>query len=280
MKFIISVSFAFLFVVVSTVQAQTPRLHIVGKNMYDQNDSVVLLKGFNWGWWNEAQSQDATVIKDTIGGNMVRLALRWHWWGATDASQPMNARDSLAPGNINPNYLEILDSNIAWLAKEQLWIVLFINSDQGTGKNDEHFLNTPWKKQELLETWQFLANRYKDQPYIGVFELLAEPQFLKNNRNVSHSDLAGLYKEIMDLVTNGTIPYSIGPQNYYLPDSLVDDYYLPGYQIIYAANMFVTDEYTKGKATYGYPSIELNKNIIDSAYNVALNLREKYNVPV
>ncbi len=262
---------------------QIPRLHVDGRNIYDQNDSLIMLRGFNWGWWGEALPEDAGIIKNELGGNAVRLAFRWYYWGGTDKDNPMNARDSLSPGNIKPDYLTLLDSYIEWLSGEELWTILFINSDQGAGKNENHFLNTPYLKEEFLETWKFLANRYKETPYIAAFELMAEPQYQKHKRDVSREELVGWYREIADsinTVTRSSIPFVIGPQNYYLPDSLTNEYYLDGYQVIYAANMFKPHDYCVGDPDLTYPSAYVNKETIETYYDIPLQFREKFNVPV
>lgn len=262
---------------------QIPRLHVEGRNIYDQNDSLVMLRGFNWGWWGEALPEDAGLIKNDIGANAVRLAFRWHYWGSAGVDNAMNARDSLSPGNIKPDFLLLLDDYIAWLSEEELWTILFINSDQGAGANEKHFFNTPYLKEEFLETWMFLAERYKETPYIAAFELMAEPTFERNNRGVSNAELAALYAEVADsinTITGESIPFVIGPQNYYHPDYLTDDYHLPGYQIIYAANMFKPGDYCRGAASYGYPSEQANKEAIESYYDIPLQFREKFNVPV
>lgn len=262
---------------------QIARLHVEGRNIYDQNDSLVMLRGFNWGWWGEALPEDAGIIKNEVGGNAVRLALRWYYWGGTDKNNPMNARDSLSPGNIKPEFLTLLDSYIEWLTREEIWTILFINSDQGAGKNEKHFFNTPYLKEEFLETWKFLANRYKETPYIGAFELMAEPQYQRHKRDVSPQKLVGWYKEIADsinTITESSIPFVIGPQNYYLPDSLLDVYHLEAYQVIYAANMFKPSDYCRGDADLTYPSAYVNKESIETYYDVPLQFREKFNVPV
>lgn len=263
--------------------AQLPRLHLEGKHVYDHHDSLVMLRGFNWGWWGEAVPEDADIIKNDLGANTVRLAFRWHYWGGSGPDNPMNARDSLSPGNIKPDYLTLLDSYVEWLTREEIWTILFINSDQGAGKNEDHFFNTPYLKEEFLETWMFLAERYRDTPFIGAFELMAEPQYQRHGRDVGPGDIAGLYREVADsinTITDGQVPFVIGPQNYYLPDSLTDAYHLEGYQVIYAANMFKPHSFCNGTADYGYPSGQVNPQLIEHYYDVPLQFREKYDVPV
>ncbi len=262
---------------------QLPRLHIEGRNIYDQNNSVVILRGFNHSRWGEVKKEDASIIKNELGGNVMRTCLRWHYWGDKDSSNVVNARESTAPGHIKPDYLKKLDSTITWNAKAGIWTILFVNSDQGSGANKKHFLNTPTLEKEFIELWLFLANRYKDTPYIGAFEILAEPRFDKYKRKVTHAQLGQFYKKMADTIstiTNGEIPYVIGPMNHYKAKNLTDDYYLDGYQIIYAANMLWPKPYIKGGAKHGYPSNELNRDILETYYTTPLEFRKTNNVPV
>ncbi len=273
------------FIIISAKHSfgQLPRLHIDGKNIYDQNDSLVILRGFNHSRWGEVQAEDASIIKNKLGGNMMRTCLRWHYWGNLDSSNVVNARESGAPGHIKPDYLEKLDSTISWNAQAGIWTILFVNSDQGSGANEKHFLNTPALEKEFIELWLFLANRYKDTPYIGAFEILAEPRFEKYKRSVTHAELTQFYKKMADTistVTKGEIPYVIGPMNHYKAANLTNDYYLDGYQIIYAANMLWPKQYVKGNAPYGYPSNKLNHDILETYYTTPLEFREINNVPV
>lgn len=261
---------------------QLPRLHIEGRHVYDQNDSLIILRGFNHSRWGEVLPEDATIIKD-LGANSVRTVLRWYYWGKFDASNAVNSRESSAPGHIKPDYLVYLDSVITSFSEKEIWTVLFVNSDQGSGANENHFLNNPALEQEFIELWLFLAERYKDVPYIAAFEILAEPRFTKYNREVSHAELGQFYKKVADsinTITNGEIPFVIGPMDHYKAANLTSDYFLEDYPIIYAANMLWPKPYILGEETYGYPSDEINKETLKTYFTQPLHFRETYDVPV
>ena len=258
-----------VFIASNTSFCQIPRLHIEGRNIYNHKDSLIILRGFNHSRWGEVLPEDATIIKDELGANSVRTCLRWYYWNKYGPNTKANARQTGAPGHIKPSYLQYLDDVVTWFSQKQIWTVLFVNSDQGSGANEKHFFNTPELAQEFMELWLFLAERYKNVPYIAAFEILAEPRFEKYNRGVSHANLAQFYKKMADTintVTKGKIPFVIGPMNHYKAANLTADYFLEGYPIIYAANMLWPKPYILGKETYGYPSNKINLEILNTYY--------------
>ena len=261
-----------------------PRLNVVGPDILGPNGDAVLLRGVNWGWWGEAIEEDASIIRHELGANVVRTAVRWYYWGSRDnPDHRNNARDSDSPGHINPEHLAILDSNVQWLSEQGLWIILFASSDQGRGENEANFANTPALRQEFIEMWQFWAERYRDVPYLGAFEVLAEPRFAEFGRDVSKSQLRDLYQEIIDgimSVTGDSIPFVIGAMDFYRAANLTSEYHLPGYEIIYAANHYHAREYTQGTAPYGYPSAELDSEDIAEYLQQPLAFRDQFQVPV
>lgn len=279
----IAIIFCLVFTSTKNSFCQIPRLHIEGRNIYDHNDSLIILRGFNHSRWGEVLPEDATIIKDELGANSVRTCFRWYYWNKFGPNIKANARQTDAPGHIKPDYLEYLDSVITWFSQKEIWTVLFVNSDQGSGANEKHFLNTPELEQEFIELWLFLAERYKNVPYIAAFEILAEPRYSKYKRGVSHAELAQFYKKMADTintVTNGKIPFVIGAMNHYKAANLTADYFLEDYQIIYAANMLWPKPYILGKETYGYPSDKINPDILKTYYTQPLAFREAHDVPV
>jgi aryl-phospho-beta-D-glucosidase BglC (GH1 family) len=148
----------------------------------------IVLRGWNWGQWGSVQPQDAT---DNLaqGANAVRIPLRW-WgsWGDTT----VDARSDASPGHVDPAHLALLDGVIKEATDQRLWVVLFVDSNcgqaslandtvavcgTGTDGTAANFENDPAAKQEFAEVWAFLAARYANTPYIGMYEILPEPNF-------------------------------------------------------------------------------------------------------
>jgi len=161
---------------------------VSGARILDPSGAPIVLRGWNWGQWGTMQPQDAADNR-TEGATVVRIPLRW--WGAW-GEDSVNARADDAPGHIEPGHLSTLDDMIDQAGRAGLWIDLFVDSNCGqasvandtvdvcgTGSDGKpaNFLNDADAKQKLVEVWQFLVQRYADKPYIGMYEILAEPNF-------------------------------------------------------------------------------------------------------
>ncbi len=148
----------------TTLSEQTARLRVVGSDLIAPDGNKIVLRGFNWGGFNTgmAESEDALDMV-RMGANTVRIPLRWRF--TEDSKQDQYDPD--APGLINPNGVATLEKQIAWAGSQKLWVVLFVGSDP------------VWTDQKMLDeyatVWEFLAQHFKDTPYIAGYEILSEP---------------------------------------------------------------------------------------------------------
>ena len=165
------------------------RLAVEGDHLVDPDGKRIVLRGWNWGNWGTEQPQDAKDNAEKQHANAVRIPVRW--WGDYPAS--MNARDDAAPeGHMNVDRLKELDHTIQDATRAHLWVVLFIDSNCGqassvhdtvaacgTGSDGKpaNFMNDTASRDAFFDLWKFLAKRYASTPYIGMYELLPEPNF-------------------------------------------------------------------------------------------------------
>lgn len=61
-------------------------------------------------------------------------------------------------------------------------------------------------RKKFIEVWKFVATRYKDTPYIGMYELLPEP----HARTAKDADVRAFYQELIDTL------YPIDPETPFL----------------------------------------------------------------
>ncbi len=270
-------------------QSAVSRLRVEGQNILAPDGTKVVLKGINWGWWDTAQSGDAYEAKE-IGATVIRMPFRWYFTG--DKS---DIRETNAPGHINPEGLKLLDQYIEWCSKQKIWVILFGGSDQGAGDNRENYWTNPELRKEFLETWVFLVERYKNQPYIGAYEILSEPH---PKKPVTSKDLLQFYEEAIATIRqhDQKTPLIIGPNDHYDINQLPDVYTKKDSNIIYTFNYYLPTEYCKtekmkekGLPLVTYPGsfktrdgkkIIFNRNYLDTLLQPALQFREKYKVPV
>ncbi|MBP5216239.1 MAG: cellulase family glycosylhydrolase [Bacilli bacterium] len=86
--------------------------------------------------------------------------------------------------SINPKAFEKIDWAIAMAAKYGLSVILDYhgaigsqNSDNHSG-DDNHFelYGNPKNEEATIEIWRFIANRYKDNKTVAIYDLLNEPR--------------------------------------------------------------------------------------------------------
>jgi hypothetical protein len=228
----------------------TPRLSVRGAEILDPAGAPILLRGWNWGQWGTAQPEDAA---DNVaqGANVVRIPLRW-WGDWGDGS--VDARRDDAPGHIDPDHLAVLDGAIRSATDAHLWVDLFVDSNCGQASIENgtvavcgaaadgspaSFLNDPASKQRFVELWQFLAARYADTPYIGMYEILPEPNFTCSPKGCSDwSATPSFYASIIPAIRaiDPRTPILVGPAGAY-EIRRIDTAYIPGVDnLIYTGN--------------------------------------------
>ena len=263
------------------------RLRVDGENLVLGDGKPVVLRGFNFGWWGEATEADADEAR-SLGANVVRLPLRWYFEG--DKS---DQRDPAAPGNITPEGLATLDQTIDWLTSRGIWVILFMGADRGAGNDAHNFWTDPNLRQQYLDTWQFLATRYRSTPYIAAYELLSEPH---PKKPYTGADVRGLYDEAIARVrtVDSKTPLIVGANDHYDIGLLDEAYTSVDPNIVYTANFYLPTEYIKpdkqikGEQPLGYgqtiahngTTTTFDAAFLDSLLLPAKAFRAKRHVPL
>jgi hypothetical protein len=264
--------------------AATPHLAVRGQDIVDPAGNPILLRGWNWGHWGKTQPTDAKE-NAAQGANVVRIPLRW--WGFYEG-HGIDSRDEKASdtAGINPAHLKHLDEMIRWASDAKLWIVLFIDSDCGqNGTQDDkekrycdprgeypkgrNFWTDKAMRQKFLAVWRFIANRYRDTPYIGMFEPLPEP----NPPGVPDEQIKAFYAEVMGVIREAApgIPLLIGGRAYKAPE--IRDVYDPTWKdVVYTGNLFLHSRQRGAD--------EASVNQLRARAKNALDLRAQHKVPV
>jgi endoglucanase len=265
------------------------RLTVEGKNIKTPDGNTIELRGVNWGWWETAQPQDA-VEAIAMGANVIRMPFRWYFGGTGS-----DIRQTGAPGNIKPGGLALLDQYIDWCVQQKIWVVLFAGSDLGAGDSTENYWSNTSLRQEFIATWEFLADRYKNKPYIAAYELLSEPH---PKKTVSATQVLQFYEEIMTAIRkhDTLTPFMIGPNDHYDINLLEDIRSTKDPKIIYTFNYYLPTDYIKpdkreqaGLPIVSYPdtytdfdgnTVHLTKDYLVQILQPAIQFRNKYQVPV
>ena len=232
------------------VQSSGPgHLAVRGQDIVDPSGRPILLRGWNWGHFGKAVEADAAE-NAAQGANVVRLPIRW--WGFYQG-EGIESRNDQAPGGIDPRQLQIIDDNVRWASRAHLWIILFIDSNCGQNgtqndkmvqycdpghkyPNGHNFWSDPEARGRFINLWRFIAARYKDTPYLGMFEPLPEP----GGPNVSGEQIQQFYAETMNAIRQVApgIPFLVGGFKYRAPQ--VRQVYNPAWKdVVYTGNLFL-----------------------------------------
>lgn len=143
--------------------------------------------------------------------------------------------------------------------------------------------------------WEFLADRYKNTPYIAAYELLSEPHPPKP---YTSANVREFYEELTPRIRaiDPDIPVIFGPDDHYEITLMNHTYSTGTTNVIYTFNFYEPTEYIKqtqasNSGTYiEYPStyysekkkqnITLDKEYLRSVMMNAINFRDTYNVPI
>lgn len=228
-----------------------PRLRISGPDLLAPDGSPLKLRGWNWGRWGLAQPTDA-ADNAAQGATCVRIPLRW--WGYYEGPG-IDSRDDVqtATAGIDAGHLAILDAMVAQASAAKLWIILFIDSDCGqNGTQDAHevaycdpkgqypnghnFWTDPGVRAKFINVWRFIAARYRDTPYLGMFEPLPEP----NPTSGTDADITAFYDEVMMAIRAVApgVPFLLGPRVYGMK-SAAAAYHASWKDVVYTGNLFL-----------------------------------------
>lgn len=230
-----------------------PRLSVSGADVLDPAGKPILLRGWNWGHWGKAQPQDGAE-NAAQGANVVRIPLRW-WGFYKGRGGTVDSREdgATATAGIDPANLRHLDDMVRWASAAKLWIVLFIDSDcgqngtqdarerqycdpQGRYPQGHNFWTDAEARKRFINVWRFVAARYKDTPYLGMFEPLPEP----NPPGVPDAQIAAFYDELMAAIRPVApgVPFLIGGRGYKAP--AIRSVYNPAWKdVVYTGNLFL-----------------------------------------
>lgn len=265
------------------------RLSVDGQNLMTPDGEVIELRGLNWGWWGTAQPEDAAQAVN-MSANVIRMPFRWYFGG-----QGSDIRQTGAPGNIKPEGLLQLDQYLDWCAEQKLWVILFAGSDQGAGDAEENYWTSPALRAEFIDTWKFLVNRYKNQPYIAAYEILSEPH---PKKPATSEDLKAFYEELIDAIReiDQETPLMIGANDHYDINLMNDVKTDVDDKIIYTFNFYLPTDYVKpdkreeaGLPIVSYPgsyhdfdghAVQLDKDYLVEILQPALQFRDTHDVPI
>jgi endoglucanase len=222
MKKLILIPF-FLFIINSL--SANPFVHRDGKLLKDSTNAAIKLKGVNlggwllwegWIWGGKLKSQstiysgiesttskkDADAFRDYVYKNFINEGdiQKISQLGLNVVRVPFNHR-IFDTASCNAIGWQVMDSLLKWCAKYHVYAVLDMHAAYG-GQNP-YFIADPdktilWKSEEAkrktVVLWKKIAERYKNNPAVGGYDLLNEPTISKPE------DLVSMYNRIIEAI--------------------------------------------------------------------------------
>ncbi|MEZ4827961.1 MAG: carbohydrate-binding protein [Bacteroidia bacterium] len=149
---------------------------------------------------NHVRKIDIDSLK-AWGFNSVRLPMHYNLYTLPIEDEPAPGQQTwLTKG------FELTDSLISWCSQNQMYVILDLHAAPGGQGQDQGISDYNPAKPSLWESkanrdktvalWKKLAERYKDEPWVGAYDLINEPNWPMSG-NVPLRDL---YYEITDSI--------------------------------------------------------------------------------
>lgn len=159
---------------------------------------------------NGITKKDIDFLKQA-GFNSIRLPMHYNLYTLPIEKEPVKGKDTwLEEG------FRMTDDLLKWCAENNMYLILDLHAAPGGQGNDINISDNDKSKPSLWESpenqrktialWKKLAERYKDEPWIGGYDLINEPNinFTGKNPNgtdeMSNAPLWKLQKEITQAI--------------------------------------------------------------------------------
>ncbi|MBC7319465.1 glycoside hydrolase family 5 protein [bacterium] len=186
-------------------------LKVEGPYIVDESGKKVFLRGVCFGGWLNmenfitgypgAESNIRRAIKEELGEERYKIFFKslldsfiteddfkfLSEIGTTVVRIPFNYRhfeDDMNPGKFDPNGFYYLDRAIEWGKKYNIYIILDLHAapgwqNRGWHSDNPYGITLLWGNRDYQERvknlWVYIAEHYKDEPYVAGYNLLNEP---------------------------------------------------------------------------------------------------------
>jgi endoglucanase len=205
-------------------------IHVEHRDLYDANENLVKLRGFNlggwllwepWIWSMYSNPQESVLMKnmsDILGSNVEESFVQKIYRnfiskkdfevisgaGFNCVRIPFNHRffDNEGLTNTTFNGWEFMDTVLGWCKAYNIYAVLDMHSTPGGQSKERHadinVDSTLWlwssekSKLQTIELWKNIANHFKNNEMIAGYDLINEPLALNSG------ELFNFYKRIIN----------------------------------------------------------------------------------
>jgi endoglucanase len=144
------------------------------------------------------------------GFNSLRVAMHYKWLTLPIEDEPIIGQDTW----IESGFVR-LDTLLKWCSQNQMYLILDLHAAPGGQGHDANISDYDATKPSLWESsenrrkttalWRKLAERYADEPWIGGYDLINEPNWDLPNGTLLRSTYIGITNAIREVDNNHII---------------------------------------------------------------------------
>jgi len=186
--------------------------HKIRKRLEDLSSTKQTEEFYNTWLANNTRKVDIDSMK-SWGFNSVRLPIHYNLYTLHIEKEPVKGGNTWLDKGF-----QITDSLLSWCKANKMYLILDLHAAPGGQGNDLNISDgdttqpTLWaseeNKQKTIALWKKLAERYANEPWIGAYDLLNEPNFgfedPVNDKNgikeMKNEPLVHLLKEITSVI--------------------------------------------------------------------------------
>ena len=197
-----------LSIIFLTAAINAQYLHVVGKEVFDNNGEKIILKGMGLGGWLVPEGymlgtwgsptsirnrivdligEDSTItFYEKFEKNYVaeKDIAQLAEWGFNSVRLPFHYK-TLSPAyrSYNEKGFSVIDSVIAWCSRSEIYLILDMHVAPGSQSGDENadgdegaqLWDSAENQEWAVDIWGEIARRYATEKWIGGYDLLNEP---------------------------------------------------------------------------------------------------------
>jgi len=166
-------------------------------------------KEFYTAWLNNHTTRSDIDSLHAWGFNSVRLPMHYDLFTLSTENEPVKGQNTWLPTGF-----ALTDSLVAWCRSNHMYVILDLHAAPGGQGNDLNISDRDpskpslWQneadKQKTIALWRKLAERYANEPVVGGYDLLNEPNWgfedtVKDRNGLQEQKNVPLKKLLMDI---------------------------------------------------------------------------------
>ena len=188
---------------------QEPYMMLVGASATEGQHSIFAdieeligterLETYHQAWLDNYCTEKDVEKLSILGFNSLRVAMHYNLFTLPIQEEPIQGQNTW----LNRGF-EMIDKLLEWCAANQVYLILDLHAAPGGQGHDANISDydpskpSLWEsdqnKQKTIALWRKLAERYSDEPWIGGYDLINEPNWYLGEENI---ELKQLYEKLI-----------------------------------------------------------------------------------